>query len=925
MSDSSQLTEREERLNAVLAEYLDAQRLGRAPSRDELLAQHPDFVEDLVAFLEDQAALARFSPAAPAPAFAETVSLPPAGNAAGDTLPEPAPGSRVRYFGDYELLEEIARGGMGVVFKARQVSLNRIVALKMILAGQFASEGEVRRFRAEAESAANLDHPNIVPIYEVGEHQGHQYFSMKLVEGGHLAQAIAQGAMRNPESQKRTVRLLTLVARAVHFAHQRGILHRDLKPANVLLDRDGSPYVTDFGLAKSVEGRSHLTQTGAVMGTPSYMAPEQAVGAKELTTAIDIYSLGAILYEVLTGMPPFKAGNVYETLRQVREQEPARPRSVNLGADRDLETICLKCLQQEPAKRDESAAALADDLERWLDDRPILARPIGTGERVVKWAKRRPAVAALAAAVVLVAATGFAGVVWKWRDAVAAEQTAEIKAKDALDALGKADHALKEEARATAVARKAEADEKKARDEAENRRIEADDLRKQAEKDREAIQVTLKRADGLRLTAEPEIARPFEPGLAVLLAVEGVKRAPGRIAFTTLHAAMRDSREERVLGGDGRYDRGWNVFYGKAADVRVFPDGKRFLAAVGSSFRVYDRETGQMLAEWKGFNQPIRSASLSPDGKRVVVTVSGHAAIRHSDGKTYQYTDRLVYVVDLEKGEEALRLRDARDSVTYADFNRDSTRIVTASDDGKARIYEAATGKLLHTLDGHTCSLLTARFTANGKQVVTVSSNVRRSSYGFDHVTSGGDKAEIDPPIDPKARPQGGSGSGGGSFSGEPDQALARCWDAETGKEIDVLTPAAALTQRSGRPKDVALSAAGMLAIAIDTKVVLWQPKGPPPVVHGLGSVGVTSLAFNPSGELLAIGLIDRTIQLRNVKEQRDTLRLRGPQAPVRGVCFDTTGKRILGWADDSVMRVWLTETGEEVAVLRGHREHPEA
>jgi hypothetical protein len=324
-------------------------------------------------------------------------------------------------FGDYELQEEIDRGGMGVVYRARQISLNRTVALKMILAGQLAGEAEVKRFRTEAEAAASLDHPHIVPIYEVGEHAGQHYFSMRLVEGHSLAQVIDH-FVHNPRA---AAQLLATVARALHYAHQRGILHRDLKPANILLDRQGQPHVTDFGLAKLVGKDSGLTSSGAVIGTPNYMAPEQAAGnTRRLTTAADIHSLGAILYHLLTGVPPFDTNSPFDTLRRLVEQEPTRPGSIRREVDRDLETICLKCLEKDPARRYGSAEALAEDLERWLRHEPVVARRASVIWRVRKWAQRKPALAATLALLHVVASLGLAGILVQWHRAQDARQAA---------------------------------------------------------------------------------------------------------------------------------------------------------------------------------------------------------------------------------------------------------------------------------------------------------------------------------------------------------------------------------------------------------------------------------------------------------------------------------------------------------------------
>lgn len=285
-------------------------------------------------------------------------------------------------FGDFELLEEIGRGGMGVVYKARQASLDRTVALKMILRGTLASAEDLARFRAEAEAAAQLSHAGIVPVYEVGQHDGHSFFSMQLIEGDTLSQRLAAG----PLPPRKAAEILLRVSRAIHAAHAAGVLHRDVKPSNILIDKDGRPHVTDFGLAKRVEGQESLTRTGAVLGTPSYLAPEQAIGTRGvLGPATDVYSLGAVLYQMLTGRPPFQAATPLETVMLVVEQDVVPPRLLNPRADRDLELIALRCLQKPPELRYASAASLADDLQAYLGGDPISARSGRFSAIMARW------------------------------------------------------------------------------------------------------------------------------------------------------------------------------------------------------------------------------------------------------------------------------------------------------------------------------------------------------------------------------------------------------------------------------------------------------------------------------------------------------------------------------------------------------------
>jgi tetratricopeptide (TPR) repeat protein len=352
----------------------------------------------------------------------------------------------------FEILDEIGHGGMGIVYRARQIGVDRIVALKMILSGPHAREKELLRFQAEARNIGRFQHPNIVQVYEVGEAGGLPYIALEFVSCGTLANKIA----RDPQPPRYAAEVVEALARAMQYAHERGIVHRDLKPANILLDERGTPKITDFGVAKSLEGESGATQTGQVLGTPSYMAPEQASGAaNRVGPAVDVYALGATLYDLLTGRPPFTGSSVLDTLELVRTREPVPPNQLAGNIPRDLETIALKCLQKDPARRYETAGMLADDLKRFLDGKPIVARPVGAIERAWRWARRNPGIAGLATAVaVLLFTVAIVTSILSYRlsiqkrDAEQARDQEAIAKEKALEEQHKAERARDAEAKA---------------------------------------------------------------------------------------------------------------------------------------------------------------------------------------------------------------------------------------------------------------------------------------------------------------------------------------------------------------------------------------------------------------------------------------------------------------------------------------------
>jgi hypothetical protein len=570
--------------------------------------------------------------------------------------PAASPGKSDVFIPGYEVLGELGRGGMGIVYMARQVKPNRIVALKKIKTGADAAAAELTRFRTEAEAVARLQHPNIVQIFEVGEHNGLPFFSLEFCGGGSLKAKLAGTPLPAAEA----ARLVATLARAVQAAHDQKVIHRDLNPANVLLAEDGTPKITDFGLAKKLDDVGG-TVTGAVMGTPSYMAPEQARGqTQEIGPAADVYALGAILYECLTGHPPFKAATAHETLVQVVADDPVPPRQLQPKTPRDLETICLKCLHKEPGRRYASALDLAEDLQRFAAGEPIRARPVGRGERVLKWARRRPAVAALLGLVVLLTAAGLGGIAWEYGEALRERNNAQTEATNARLAEKKTQEQLTETAKA----------EKKAQE--------------RLEQTKRAL------ANSQGLLADTAWREGH-----VAVAQNRLEEVPTELRRWEWHYLKRTT-----AGGlftlFGHTD--------SVTSVCFSPDGQRLAtASKDSTAKVWDARTGQQVLALQGHTNTVSSVSFSPDGQRLAT--GSH--------------DTTAKVWDARTGQELLTLKGHTRPVTSVSFSPDGQRLATGSHDPAAKVWDVRTGQPLLALQGHTNIVSSVCFSPDGRRLVS--------------------------------------------------------------------------------------------------------------------------------------------------------------------------------------------------------------
>jgi WD40 repeat protein/serine/threonine protein kinase len=891
----------------------------------------------------------------------ERFTRPPTGRDAA----VPSSGASWPALPGFEILDELGRGGMGIVYRAWQVQLRRLVALKMVRAGVYASRQAGARLRVEAEAVGRLQHPNIVQIHEVGEYQGCPYFALEYVDGGSLAHKLGG----KPLPAHAAAQLVETLAQAMHYAHQRGIVHRDLKPGNILLaevrdenagtppapwTRTAVPKITDFSLAKILVGGGEAqTQTGDTLGTPSYMAPEQAAGrARDISPCADVYALGAILYELLTGRLPFQGETPLDTLQQVLTLEPVSPRRLQPKMPRDLETICLKCLQKEPRKRYPSAALLAEDLRRFRAGEPIRARPVGQAERLWRWCRRNPAIASLTAAIATLLVVVALGATFAAFGQRRLAQDAERARDDAVAARRQAEELLERQYVAQAV-----------------RLMEEDDPYG-------ALPWII---EGLRLV-EGDATRAAMHRFRLGAALQHRPRFV-RVWFhagVVQHAAFSpDGRLVVTACADGTA-RLWEVDTGrlratlqhekKVGYAAFSPDGARVVtASADHTARLWDAATGQRLATWK-HETSVGHAAFHPDGRRVVTACA--------DGKARVWEATTRQPLTIVKHEK---------DVIHAEFSPDGACIVTASRDGTARVWNAATGiPLTAPLQHNRYPVAKAAFSPDGKRVVTASypaARVWNAATGrliavLDHITSVTHAAfspdsrwVVTTSLDNTAQVWNAATGqrvapalkhnghvNHASFS--PDgrrvvtagmEGTVQVWDAATGARSaaplhhcgaiwratfspdgrHLLTASSDETARLwdlGGPAPTTVQHKGQLPLSATWLVAfLATPTGPNPFLALSALVPkrphlIFHAVFSPDGRFLATAGWDWTAQIWDVATGQpllnQPLQHRGP---VRRVNFSSDGRRLVTASLDRTARVWDVATGRLVAKLGPH------
>jgi WD40 repeat protein len=833
----------------------------------------------------------------------------------GQANQPPTPGICLPALPGYEILDQLGNGGMGIVYRARQTALNRIVAVKCLRSTQLTGE-DLARFRREAEAMAGLAHPNIVPVYDVGNPGGQPFFSMELLPGGSLTHQLGG----NPLAGDEAARLVLTLAQAVQHAHEHGIVHRDLKPANVLLTTAGVPKIADFGLARTVTGGEDLTQSGAILGTPSYMAPEQTrPGHGEVSAQTDVYALGAILYELLTGRPPFKAATPLDTIIQVASLEPVSPRRLQPQIPRDLETICLKCLQKEPRKRYGSARALAEDLEHFLAREPVQARPSSPWERGVKWARRRPAVAALSGLILLVTVLGFGLVTWQWLEAARQRNRAEDASRRARTQADQAEQAKKTAlvAKTAAIAEKEKA-----------KRAEARARAKAEEAERNLATHTLSLANGdlqinhleraeSRLEEIPKKHRGWEWQYLKHLCHTDLRTLRGHTKPVWDVAFHPDGRRLASSSWDGT-TRLWDLETGKELHCftghagKVFglafrPDGKQLASAgLDGTVRLWDVENRLLVRTCKNHWGPVSCVSYRPDGKHLA-----------SGG-----SDRTVRVWDPDTGKEVMTLPGHNDSITGVAYSPDGRQLAASTGNpfggtrpGEIRIY-GTSGSLLRTLTGHHGPVANLAFSPDGKRLASASWDLTVKIWNLANgkvlLTLTGHRETVwGVAFSPDGR----------SVASSSDDATVRLWDLSTG------LVAWTYQGHYNGIANVKFSPEGwkLASGSDDGTVKIWNTMWSPEAVTLNGHTqAVSAVAFSPQtapDSRIASAGADGTVKIWNASTGLEIRTLAGHTDQVASVAFSPDGQRLASASWDKTVKLWDVRTGKLIRTFRGHRQ----